>query len=83
MLTRRAERLDGEIKELEGKIREAELAADDGVREAVGTLKRYAGETELTREIVVALVEKVVIYDPEHMEIRWKFSDEVMKALEG
>ena len=83
VLTRRAERLDGEIKELEGKIREAELAADDGVREAVGTLKRYAGETELTREIVVALVEKVVIYDPEHMEIRWKFSDEVMKALEG
>ena len=83
MLTRRAERLDGEIKELEGKIREAEMAADDGVREAVGTLKRYAGETELTREIVVALVEKVVIYDPEHMEIRWKFSDEVMKALEG
>lgn len=24
------------------------------------------------------MIEKVMVYDPEHVEIRWKFSDEVL-----
>ena len=57
------------------------MAEDDGVRDALGTLKRYSGAEELSREIVEALIDKVVIDDPEHMEIRWKFSDEVMEFI--
>ena len=28
-----------------------------------------------------ALIEKVMVYDPRHVEIRWKFSDEVIKRI--
>ena len=37
--------------------------------------------SELDQKMVDALIEKVLIYDPEHVEIRWKFSDETMKLL--
>lgn len=37
---------------------------DDGVRDAVSTMKKYSGETELSREIVEAFIDKVLIYDP-------------------
>ena len=34
------------------------------------------------QKMVQALVDKVVVYDPRHVEIRWKFSDEVLKLLQ-
>ena len=82
-LTRKAQQLDGQISEVSAKLHEMEAAADDGVRDALGTMKRYSGETELTREIAEAFVDKILIYDPEHIEIRWKFPDEVIKFIEG
>ncbi len=60
-----------------------EAAEDDGVWDAVSTMKKYSGETELSREIVEAFIDKVLIYDPEHIEIRWKFPDEVIKFIES
>ena len=63
------------------KLHESEAAADDSVRDAVATMKKYSGGQELSKEIVEALIDKVVIDDPEHMEIRWKFSDEVMEFI--
>ena len=51
------------------------------MRDAVVTIKKYSGAEELSREIVEALIDKIVIDDPEHMEIRWKFSDEVMEFI--
>jgi len=54
-LTRRAELLDKQIAEVAAKLHESEAAADDGVRDAVSTMKKYSGETELSREIVEAL----------------------------
>ena len=82
-LTRKAELLDKQITEVSAKLHENEAAADDGVRDAVSTMKKYSGETELSREIVEAFIDKVLIYDPEHIEIRWKFPDEVVKFIEG
>ena len=82
-LTRKAELLDKQITEVSAKHHENEAAADDGVRDAVSTMKKYSGETELSREIVEAFIDKVLIYDPEHIEIRWKFPDEVVKFIEG
>ena len=46
------------------------------------TLDKFSGATELDQKIVQALVDKVVVYDPRHVEIRWKFSDEVLKLLQ-
>ena len=80
-LTRKAELLDKQIAEASAKLHESEAAADDGVRDALGTLKRYYGAEELSREIVEAFIDKILIYDPGHIEIRWKFSDEVMKLI--
>ena len=57
------------------------MAEDDGVRDALGTLKRYSVAEELSKEIVEALIDKVVIDDPEHMVTQWKFSDEVMEFI--
>lgn len=51
------------------------------MRDALDVLKQYSEADELSREIIGALIDKVVICDPEHIEIRWKFSDEVMKLL--
>lgn len=36
----------------------------------------------MTKEIVDAFVDKVLIYAPEHIEIQWKFPDEVIKFIE-
>ncbi len=82
-LMRRAELLDKQIAEVSAKFHESQAAADDGVRDAVSTMKKYSGETELTREIVEAFIDKILIYDPEHIEIRWKFPDDVVKFIEG
>ena len=81
-LTRRAERLDSEIAELEERLHEAEVVQDDGIQDALETLDKFSGTTELDQKIVQALVDKVVVYDPKHVEIRWKFSDEVLKLLQ-
>ncbi len=82
-LMRRAELLDKQIAEVSAKFHESQAAADDGVRDAVSTMKKYSGETELTREIVEAFIDKILIYDPEHIEIRWKYPDDVVKFIEG
>ena len=81
-LTRRAERLDAEIAELEERLLEAEVVQDNGIQDALEMLDKVSGTTELDQKIVQALVNKVVVYDPRHVEIRWKFSDEVLKLLQ-
>lgn len=82
-LTRKSDRLDAEIAELEAKLHEAEVVQDDGVQNALETLDKFSEATELDQNIVGALIEKVLVYDPRHVEIRWKFSDEILKLLQG
>lgn len=52
------------------------------MQDALETLDKFSGATELDQKIVQALVDKVVVYDPRHVEIRWKFSDEVLRLLQ-
>ena len=82
-LTRKTECLDQQIAEVTAKLHESEAAADDGVREAVATMKKYSGEQELTKEIVDVFIDRILIYDPKHIEIQWKLPDEVIKFIEG
>lgn len=87
--TRRAElnrtvvKLAEEIDEAERRLNDSQMAADDGVADAYGKMKKYAGEGQLTQRMVQELIEKVVVTDPEHVEVVWKFSDEVMKFIMG
>lgn len=81
-LTRKAERLDADIAELEAKLHEAEVVQDDDVQGALETLDKFSGAEELDQKIVQALIDKVVVFDPEHVEICWKFSDEVLKLIQ-
>ena len=80
-LTQKVEALQKEISNLEEKLHEAEIIRDDGTQVALDAVERFSGATELDQKIVEALIEKVVVYDPEHVEIRWKFSDDVMEIL--
>ena len=80
-LTKEVERLDGLIADLEAKLREMETVQDEGTKALMETAERFSGAKELDQKMVDALIEKVLVYDPEHVEIRWKFSDEVMKLL--
>lgn len=80
-LGRLAERLEADIAELEQKLKAAETAKDDSLSQALGVMKKYSGADELTQAMVQEMIEKVVVTDPEHVEIVWKFKDEVRKFI--
>ena len=81
-LGRLAEKLDADIVELEQKLKVAETVKDDSVSQTLGVMKKYSGVDELTQAMVQELIEKVVVTDPEHVKIVWKFKDEVRKFIE-
>lgn len=81
-LSEEAAGLEEKISDLEAKLQEMETIRDDGTKEALEMMERFKGVTELDQKIVYALIDKVLVYDPEHVEIRWKFSDEVIKMME-
>lgn len=81
-LTKELECLDGLIAELETELQERETVQDERIKEALETVERFSGAKELDQKIVDALIETVLVYDPGHVEIRWKFSDEVMKMMQ-
>ena len=80
-LGRIAEKLENEIAELEQKLKSAETVKDDSLTQILGVMKKYSGADELTQAMVQELIEKVVVTDPEHVEIVWKFEDEVRKFI--
>ena len=80
-LGRLAEKLDADIVELEQKLKAAETVKDDSVSQTFGVMKKYSGADELTQAMVQELIEKVVVTDPEHVEIVWKFKDEVRNKI--
>lgn len=80
-LGRIAERLEADIAELEQKLKAAETAKDDSLSQALGVMKKYSQAEELTQPMVQELIDKVIVTDPEHVEIVWKFKDEVRKFI--
>lgn len=59
----------------------AETMKDDSLSQAFSVMKKYSGADALTQAMVQELIEKVVITDPEHVEIVWKFKDEVRNFI--
>ena len=82
-LTRKAERLDSRIADLEVMLQEMETVQDDETKAVLEELEQFTGATELDQKMVDALIEKVLVYDPGHVEIRWKFSDKLMGDVLG
>lgn len=80
-LGRLAERLDADIVELKQKLKVAENVKDDSLSQALSVMKKYSGAEELTQAMVQELIEKVIVTDQEHVEIVWKFKDEVRKFI--
>lgn len=80
-LGRLAEKLENEIAELEQKLKSAETVKADSLTQILGVMKKYSGADELTQAMVQEMIEKVVVTDPEHVEIVWKFKDEVWKFI--
>lgn len=80
-LGRLAEGLDTEVAEAEQKLKMAETARDDGVQQALDVMKKHSGTRKLTQEVVQELIEKVVVTDSEHVEIVWKFKDEIREFI--
>lgn len=80
-LGRLAKKLDADIAEVEQKLKTAETVKDDSLSQALGVMKKYSGVAELTQAMVQELIEKVVVTNPEHVEIVWKFKDEVRKFI--
>ena len=76
-----AEKLAADIAELEQKLKAAETMKDDSLSQALGVMKKYSGADELTQAMVQELIEKVVVMDLEHVEIVWKFKDEVRNFI--
>lgn len=73
--------LENEIDELEVRIRDSETAADNEMVTVYKNMKKYSGENQLNQKTVQALIDKVLVTDSEHVEIKWKFSDEVYKFI--
>lgn len=80
-LTKEVERLDGLITDLEAKLREMETVQDEGTKALMETAERFSGAKELDQKMVDVLIEKVLVYDPEHVEIRWKFSENAYQFI--
>lgn len=75
------EKLDADIAELEQKLKAAETVKDDSLSQVLSVMKKYSRADELTQAMVQELIEKVVVTDPEHVEIVWQFKDEVRKFI--
>lgn len=80
-LNSQKEKLEKRIGVLEAERVQAETVEDPEMEMLLDVVANYGGVDELDNEMVRAFVEKVLIYDEEHVEIKWNFSDKLMKAL--
>ena len=82
-LAKEIEKLDKEIAALDDWQETAKSESEQlqETETAVETILQFREEEKLDRKMVEALIDKVIYYDPEHVEIKGKFSDEVMKAM--
>lgn len=49
---KKAEMLDGQIRELEESLHRTETESDDGTKGVMKTMEKYSGATELTQDMV-------------------------------
>lgn len=53
------------------------------VERLLDAVAKYRSADELDNEMVLVFVEKVLIYDEEHVDIKWNFSDKLISVVMG
>ena len=80
-LDRQLDQADDDIGELNRQLEDLKICRDKEVERDMEKRQDYSGATELTQELVGALVEKILFHDKEHIEICWRFSDEFLELV--
>ena len=65
------------------KLKELELKGNEETKEAIGILEQVVRENKLTDGLAKALVKEIRVYDEFRVEIRWNFSEVVVKFILG
>lgn len=69
------------IQEIEARILKGEEEKQKEKSEGLQLFVKYQGLEELSYEVLHELIEVINFYDPEHIEIVWKYRDEFLKAV--
>ncbi len=77
------DRLEQRVRVLEAEQNQVREMQDSEMGRFLDTVKKYDGIGELDNEMVLAFVERVLVYDEGRVEIRWKFSDGLMEEVVG
>lgn len=63
------------------KILKGEEEKQKEKSEGLQLFVKYKGLEELSYEVLHELIEVINFYDPEHIEIVWKYRDEFLEAI--
>lgn len=69
------------IQEIEARILKGEEKKQKEKSEGLQLFVKYKGLEELSYEVLHELIEVINFYDPEHIEIVWKYRDEFLEAI--
>lgn len=69
----------GKVQELQSEILEGEEEKRKEKSESIHLFLKYKGLEELSYEVLHELIEVIYFYDPEHIEIIWKYRDELLQ----
>ena len=72
--------ISGKITLLQEKLSQLEIASteSDSMAKLSSELSKFSGITELTPDVMTALVNKVIIYPDNQIRIEWRFLDTVL-----
>lgn len=70
-----------ELQKMESQLRLEEDAADHGINRTVKSIRRFEEESMVSREMLETFFEAIYVTDPEHIELKWKFSDTFQEFL--
>ncbi|MDM8126748.1 hypothetical protein [Mediterraneibacter glycyrrhizinilyticus] len=62
-------------------LKELELQGNEETKEAIGILDQAVRENKLMDGLAKALLKEIRMYDEYHVEIKWNFSEDVVKFI--
>lgn len=80
-LTELAGQLESSITKKEQELQDVQLAENKELEIELQKIGGYADVNELDKRMVQDFIDVVYVYDPEHVEIVWEFSDELKELL--
>ena len=74
------ESISAKLAVLQQKLNELSISAEKSAlqQEAAKEISQFSGITELTPEVMKALVKRVIVYPDKHVRIEWNFSDNIV-----